>query len=240
MYRKALRFFDRLIFSVICAAALWIPLRRNDYGMLACSAVLMSVLLLLVLIDRKRAKEAEIRRIETVKNTIRLEKLLLTDDEIVRKALHAPDLCFIRKTDAGESDLLDAVRNGKRCILLIGETERFRPLIDLHAPETRLIDARTCIDAIGLGCTEAEAIERLAALQKPDRKRICFHDLTHNGRLRFILLGILLLVLSLVWKHKIYYRLLSAVCFAIPMISGTFRRLSKHVNLGNFLDNADK
>lgn len=240
LYRKAFRFFDKLVFSAICAAALWIPFRQNDSWMLICSAVLMSVLLLLILFDRKKAREEEMFRLETIKKTIRLEKLLLADDEKICAALHEPDLYFIRKTDAGESDLLAAVRNGNRCILFIGEADRFQPLIKLHAPDTRLIDARACMDSIGIECSDAEAIERLAALQKPRRKRIRFQDLPYNGRLRFILLGTLLFVLSYVWKYKIYYRLLAMACFVIPVISGTFGRLSKRANLGNFLDNAGK
>ena len=238
--RVVFRVVDHIVFAAICAAAIRIPLRADDRVTLACAFVMFAVFTALIWIDRRTDRKKAACRLKETAEAIRIEKLLLKTDAEIRAALHEPGLVFIRRTDAGESDMLEAIRAGARCILVVRNAERFRLLIATHAPQTRLMEARDQLEALGVVCTEREAQARLKAAQKPRAKRLRLRSMGGGGAIRFFALGILLLVLSLAWKHKIYYRLLSAACFAASYLAGRFDLQNHHFIFGNHLDNIDK
>ena len=238
--QRILRFVDRLAFSALCAAAILIPLRKSPKIVWIAALVGAAALLLVLALDRRAARrETERLRQETAR-AIRLEKILLSSDEALKAALGVPSLRVLRGRDPSAAEIAEALRDRPACLVMLSDTEKAAPLICAYAPGTRLIDADALLAATDAPCTEEEVTERLAALrakrQKPRRPTL---RLSGNAP-KFLLLGILLLVLSLVWRHKIYYRLLSVLCFGTSVISGGFGFQKACRNFGIFLDKLDK
>ena len=237
---RILKGIDSVVFSALLTAAVWIPFRGTAKITLACTLVFFSAALLLVWLDRTDRKRRERMRRSEAERAIRTERLLLLSDEEIRSALHMSDLIFIRRTDAGESDLLAAIKRRPACIAVPCETQSFRALLDTHAPQIRLIGLDELLCAAPVSCSEEEIDSRLHTAGKRLKWRFRPRALLHAGSFRLFALGILLLVLSLVWRYKIYYRLLSSACFTASVISGAFDARRSRRNFAIFLDNRGK
>lgn len=231
---------DRLAFSALCALAVLIPLRRHDRAALIAVLTFFAALLVLVALDRRRAAFAREVLYKETERAIRLEKLLLLPEDAIRTALDEPSLILLRSENPSVGEITEALRMRPRVLCVLSNPAPLKPLIETHAPGTRLIGADALLDAARISCTQKEIEDRLSAQRAARQKRRRFPIRLYGGAWRFLLLGTLLLVLSLLWKHKIYYRLLSCLSFGMSVISGTFGFQKQRRNLGFFLDKIDK
>lgn len=238
--RRVLSVLDRLVFCALCAAAVLIPLQRHRYAAVFAVLCGASVLLLLSALDKRAAKkEAGRIRAETAR-AIRLEKLLMLPDEAIRAALNEPSLLFLRSEHPSGAEILAALRSHPRVLAHLTDPAEIEPLIRAYSPETRLLDADALLNGLSLSCTEEEVDRRQSFASKKRRNPLRFSWHALGNRRKFLLLGTLLLVLSLVWKYKIYYRLLASLCFTMTAFSGGFGEQNRRRNFANFLDKREK
>ena len=238
--RGILRLVDRLVFCALCTTAVMIPLLRRERLLVFAVLIGAALLLLLTALDKRAAKRERERRFAETARTIRLEKLLLLSDREIGLLLNEPSLVLLRGGDPSVGEITDALREHPRCLAVPAGIGRALPIVQTHAPETRLLDADALLAAVDMPCTEREVTERMAQM-KPKRRKPLRETVRFQGRAwKFLLLGILLLVLSLVWKHKIYYRVLSLASLGLSVIAGGFGFQKAHRNFGIFLDKIDK
>lgn len=231
---------DALLFALLCAASVRVLFRDRGTALFACALVFFGTALLLTLRSRIAREKARQKAYAETEQAIRTEKILLLSDEAISAALGETDVFVIRKTEPTADDILQAIAQRPRCIAAAADVGKFRPILAAHAPELPLFDLRERAGQLGVSCTEEEIGTRLRLLNEQNKKRIRIRLTPHGAAVRFFALGTLLLVLSLFWKHKIYYRLLSGVCFSLAVISGIFRTSGRGKYFTNFLDNIDK
>lgn len=218
---RVLKATDCALFAMLCAAGLWIPLRSEKKIFAASALLFLSVLIFLLLLDR-RTRKRQIKNIrEAVRNAIRIEKIMLLPDEEVQKTLIETDCVLIRRTDAGESDIVSALRQNPRMIAVPCDTDRFTSLIRTHAPHVRLIGREVLLKRFSVDCTEEEIETRM----QPNKKaRIRFSIRIRGNQSKFFVLGGLFLLLSFIVRCPVYYRMLSSACFILGAFAALIGR----------------
>ena len=232
--RRVLRILDFLTFFILLSLAMLIPLwKSSPFGL--CAVLFGAAAILLTVAERK---EREQRMKETAR-AIRLEKILLMQNAQIKTALQVGSLAVLRQKEPSVAELMDALRTRPETLVTLADAEKLRPIVAFHAPETRLIDAEEICSIIPVEVSETEVHKRLTDMQKPETKKRRFSVHAAGRSWKFLLLGILLLVLSLILNHKIYYRLLCGACFSAATLSGVFDMQKRRMNFRIFLDNGD-
>ena len=234
------RMLDRLAFAALCTAAVLVPLRRRRYALVSAMLIGAAILSVLLALDRRNAKKEAARNRRETARTIRLEKLLLKSDAEIARTISEPSFVLLRSEHPSTGEVLSALRERPRCLAVLTDAERIAPLLAAYAPNTRLLDADALLRSAPVSCTESEVDRRLAAVQPKRKKPFRPSLFAITSRWKFLLLGTLLLVLSLAFRYKIYYRLLSAACFGMSAFSGLFAFQKQHRNFANFLDKREK
>lgn len=230
---------DLILFTTltICALSMLFRGTANGKAILILSA--LAVLIVLLLLDRITHKRKERNELTHVCKEIRTEKLLLMSDERIEE-LTGERTVMIRESYPEKAQILHALIRHPKYLICLGNEEIARELIRCYALQTTLLTVEEAIERTGIECSMEEAKGRMQSRDTRIRRHVDVRQLFQNGWNRYLVLGLLLLVLSVFTSHKIYYRLLASVSLILSVFQGVLR-LRKRSNIFRFfLDNMER
>ncbi len=230
---------DLILFTVltICALSMLFRGTANGKAILILSA--LAVLIVLLLLDRITLKRKERNELIQVCKDTRIEKLLLMSDERIEE-FTGERTVMIRESHPDKAQILHAFISHPTYLICLGNENLARELIRCYAPQTTLLTVEEEIERIGIECSMEEAKGRMQSRDTCIRRHVDVRQLFQNGWNRYLVLGLLLLVLSVFTSHKIYYRLLASVSLILSVFQGVLR-LRKRSNIFRFfLDNMER
>lgn len=243
IFRTALRhigtYLDMLIFIVLILLAVSVLIGRNAHHPAIMILLTAALLLVGVLINRRKEQKRKAEERLSIERDILTEKLFLLSDESLSNMLKEPNMIFIRRFRPDEGEVLSAIAKQPNLLICAVKDSKTEDLIRRQSPKTQLYDLIEAAAKAGILCTPMEIETRRNETQNTRKKALKSRLWTISGWNRYLMLGMLLLVLSFVTSHKIYYRLLSSAC----MIFMTIRLISDTQKKRNifrfFLDNRD-
>ena len=224
--KKALRIcrfvLDTIAFTAIISAIILLTfhIRYKTAVILICICTACSVMLLKTIKERsgKKAEEEKAGREEAI------ERILLLDDSALGQAMGEEGFILIRKLEPDKCDVLNAIRNGAGAVGLLQKERDSIELIEKYAPQTRIIDVDGMISCL---------YENNAPASKRAVPALLFSVKDFN---KYFVTGCILLTISFFAGYKIYYRVLSGICFVIAVVTGFFDRRNMRKILRIFLD----
>lgn len=215
---------DTVLFSLLVSAPFMLLFRMRKhsfYYIMFFAAVICFVLIIQFLSQKhhKRIKKEEEER------EAGIEQILLMDDAVLKEAIGENDFFLIRKLRPDKCDVLDAIRSGAKSIGLLVKDQAFTRILSKYAPERKVIDVDMIMDCVfGRKGKENKEV-------KPNRILCAIRSAN-----KYFLLGCVLLFLSFIAGYKIYFRLISALCMILAVMTGLFRNSFLWKNLRIFLD----
>ena len=234
------KLLDAVLFGALLSSSVLLLLRRSVHRRAAWIVLTAAIVLLLLLIERKMEAVRQRKEREQIAQTIRTEKLLLMRDTDIERAIGERSFIWIRSQKPEPHEILQAIAKHPKALICMGNCKTAKTLLAAYAPQTRLIGEEELVRLIRPDVTEKEIVMR----QKKPRDRRFSKDrlrrLQHVPFNRYLLLGTLLLVLSFLSKHKIYYRTISSICLFFALCKGLFEREKVAKKFRFFLDNMDR
>ena len=230
---------DSVVFILLSALATSVLFRKSRYHSLIAVLFALFLSLLTVLIESRKRKRNRRMRIDKAKTEIRKEALLLLTDAEIKEITGFEDLVFIRKEQPETAEILSALSVKPKHLLCTDPNGRISFLVQRYSPETQIHAVQSLAETYLPEPSDGEAEERIRDASNARRSSVRNTTFRRVPFGRYFLLGTLLLVLSFVTDHKIYYRLLSAICMSLSVIHRFFDANGTRIFSVSFLDNID-
>ncbi len=233
------RIADLLLFSILLTASVYLTIRKGSHKIAILFLTLSVSLMIGVIMDRVKCQKQRRTLTERVRKQILTEKLLIMSDSDLKAAFHVKSLKFIRKFQVDQAELISTIAAKPELLICMDACPETKQYIDHYSPSTKFLDAQKAVARLGIVCTEEEVQTRLNNPQNNLKFKHINRALFQLRPNRFFVLGMLLLVLSFLTDHKIYYRLLSTACLIFSVFRGFFDSHKIRNIFRLFLDNMD-
>ena len=231
---------DILVFSAFLASALIALIDGKSRSRAVIILIFSMIILITVLIeDLKKKKDVAVKK-QQAKEEILIERATLMADTEIASRIQENSFAFIRKENPDKYEIIQAVISQPMYLICIKESSLLHEILDRYASHTKLITALELSEIMGVPCTNEDIEQRIngSFSVRIDSKRLMNAIFARWNR--YVLLGILLLVLSFFTKHKIYYRLLASICLIFAVFRGVFGRNVIGLFSASFLDKLDR
>lgn len=203
---------DTILFSALLFLPLYLQFSHANRKIFAVP-ILIGMLGTVALLRYRKARLEKIKEENEKRMKRRIEQILLMSDSELAEKLNTDTFLLIRKSDPDRFDILEAIRSGANVIGLFRVPRETGELIARYRPEVIVYDRRRLLESVFPNEASQEADER----QIPSILKRCN---------KYLLLGLFLLIASFLFRYKIYFRMLSALCLLLGVIVNGKNRFS--------------
>ena len=202
-FRYAVTIADSLLFSVLLFLPLHTILHLSEQPLIALF-LLLGISGIILAARMKRIVAEKRKRAEKAMRQKEIDRLFLMSDESLSKRIGAERFMLVRRQNPDRIEILETIRKGADGIGLLTKNPALTDMIHQYAPQMPVYDA-----------------EEILHMIKPGYEH---HPRERSGlRInKYLLLGVLFLIISFVLRYKIYYRIISCLCLFFASISGAF------------------
>lgn len=213
---------DSFLFSLLVVLPFNILLHYMDHPVIFVM-ILIGVCGIVLTIRIRYGRAERQKRIERRNKQIKIDQLMLKCDDSLSELTGYKKFIFIRKSNPDRFDILEAIRQEADAIGVLSKKLEFSHLVQSYAPHTAIYD----VDEI-LHMTDPNIVEEKMKPQSRGVYRIRFN--------KYLLLGLILMFASFVFRYKIYFHIISCICMFFATISGAFGHSYIHEKWMIFLD----
>ena len=199
---------DSVLFSLLICLPLTRSLTRQN-RLLAFTFFFIGILGLVILFRKKLKNRNEIRRSELERTEALTDRILLMSDRMLSDLLHSDRFVLIRKERPDKFDYLEAIRCGATSIGVLNGGEDAHRMVEKYRQNVMVYNRNDLLRRVFPD--EFEIISRKNSK----------HHLHVN---KYVLLGLVLLLASLLLQAKIYLRMISGLCFFIGVMTEYFSK----------------
>lgn len=231
---------DIVVFMCLAVLTISLFLMGNTNRVKITVLLSFAVFLLTVFAEYTRSRILKKKRYQQVRNEILIEKVLLLSNKELGKYLHVSKFQFIRKKAPEQSEILYALHMHPTLLICMKRTENIERLVKYYEPQVRIVTVRELAESLPFTCSEDEIKQRVDNIDFAHKTANRSRNVLRVTWNRYFLLGTLLLVLSFLFRHKIYYRFLASISLFLSVIKGVFDNKSIRTNCFSFLDIMDR
>ena len=213
---------DSLVFSILLTLPLGLILPLSEH--LTVRIMIVIGVGGMILLFRRRHTETVRRKAEAEKERQdRYHAFLMSDDQTISEIIGQPGFHLIRKEHPDRFDVFDAIRSNVNSIGLCSRNKELSNLIKTSRPDIKIYFMNDLFKTVCSGNEKGE--NRLIGFLR---------SYPFN---KYIMLGLIFLFASFLFRYKIYFRLISCICLILAPISDIFGDRSMLKKLRIFLDN---
>ena len=238
--KRIVRISDVIVFSVIVESCFIILLGNRMRHPLGIAASFLSILLSTALFEVRKSRAEAGKERERIRQELITEKILLMSDREVSDSLKDESFYFLRRQNPDRYELIHALGRKPKYLITVSKLQIPYSRLHTYSPKTTVLTALKFADLIHVSCTQTEIENRAEEKETYRFDRSRFRQLFSVRWNRYYVLGTLLLVMSFIVKHKIYYRTIASISLFLALIQGIFRSRALRNNSFSFLDKFDR